>query len=167
MSRTEFLVSLEIKVSIVRIMDTRHAGFARCLELINKSNQFNTTGRRWTMEDCAAFFALGGRFHAFEVRDRFAAYGIVGVAILLDATIKQFVMSCRVLGLDVETAVIAWIANNSGGPILHAELVETDANFLCRDLYHKCGFERRGDVWARSLGSALLGPLHNIQLEAA
>jgi FkbH-like protein len=167
MSRTEFLVSLEIKVSIVRIMDTRHVGFARCLELINKSNQFNTTGRRWTMEDCAAFFALGGRYHAFEVRDRFAAYGIVGVAILLDATIKQFVMSCRVLGLDVETAVIAWIANNSGGPILRAELVETDANFLCRDLYHKCGFERRGDVWTRSLGSALLGPLHNIQLEAA
>jgi FkbH-like protein len=167
MSRAEFLASLEIKINIVAIRNTGHASFARCLELINKSNQFNTTGRRWTMEECAAFFAQRGRFYAFEVSDRFAAYGVVGVAILLDATIKQFVMSCRVVGLDVETAVIAWIANDSAGPTLCGELVETDSNFLCRDLFHKCGFERHGDVWTKRRGSALRGPVHNIQLAAA
>jgi len=166
-SRPEFLASLEIKINIVTILETGHASFARCLELINKSNQFNTTGHRWTIEECAAFFAQGGRFHAFEVRDRFAAYGVVGVAIVLDATIKQFVMSCRVVGLDVEIAVIAWIASNSTGPTLSAALVETASNFLCRDLFHKCGFEHHGDAWTKRLGSALLRPLHNIQLEAA
>jgi FkbH-like protein len=167
MSRPEFLASLEIKTNIVTIMDTKHASFARCFELINKSNQFNTTGRRWTMEECAAFFAQGGRFHAFEVRDRFAAYGVVGIAIVLAPTIKQFVMSCRVVGLDVETAVIAWIANNSASPTLHAELVETDSNFLCRDLFRKCGFDRQHDVWTKMVGSAFPSPVHHIQIEAA
>jgi predicted enzyme involved in methoxymalonyl-ACP biosynthesis len=76
-------------------------------------------------------------------------------------------MSCRVVGLDVETAVIAWMANNSAWPILHAELIETDSNFLCRDLFHKCGFDRQGNVWTKPLEAALLSPVHKIQLEAA
>jgi FkbH-like protein len=167
MSREEFLASLEIKINIVTIVDTGHLRFARCLELINKSNQFNTTGRRWTAEECVAFFAQGGRFHAFQVCDRLASYGVVGVAIVLAATIKQFVMSCRVVGLDVETAVIAWIANNSPWPTLRAEVVETDSNFLCRDLFHKCGFEWQSDAWAKPLGSPLLIPAHYVQLDAA
>lgn len=167
MTRQEFLASLEIKINIVTIRDSGHASFARCLELINKSNQFNTTGRRWTLQECATLFAQGGWFFAFEVRDRFAAYGTVGVAILLDASIKQFVMSCRVVGLDVETAVIAWIANHAAGPTLFAELIETDANFLCRDLFHKCGFDREGNVWTKPIGSMLRSPPPNVQLDAA
>ena len=167
MTRQEFLASLEIKINIVPIRDTVHASFARCLELINKSNQFNTTGRRWTLQECATLFAQGGQFYAFEVRDRFAAYGVVGVAIVLDASIRQFVMSCRVVGLDVETAVIAWIANRSAGPILFAELIETDTNFLCRDLFHKCGFGREGNVWTKPIGSTLRSPPSNVQLDAA
>ena len=98
--REEFLASLNVEVTRIAIADVAHSRYARALELINKSNQFNTTGRRWTPEEMQLLFAEGGRLETFEVRDRFTEYGLVGVAILRDGSIDQYVMSCRVIGLD-------------------------------------------------------------------
>ena len=45
----DFLPSLKLRMKLFRIGDVAHPGFARALELINKTNQFNTTGKRWTL----------------------------------------------------------------------------------------------------------------------
>src|SRR5438046_10604167 len=76
------------------------------MELINKTNQFNTTGKRWTQQECQAAFARGTCFYAFKVLDRFTEYGVVGVVITNGSILEQFVMSCRVVGMDVEIAVL-------------------------------------------------------------
>src|SRR6266853_747201 len=47
LSREDFLGSLEVGASLSEIASTNDARFARALELINKTNQFNTTGKRW------------------------------------------------------------------------------------------------------------------------
>jgi FkbH-like protein len=151
-SRADFLSSLEIAMTLNEITRDDHPWFPRVLELINKTNQFNTTGRRWTRQEFGAAFARGLRVLAFEVTDRYTPYGIVGV-ILVDGTrISQFVMSCRVVGLDVELAAIAEVMRVLGGDGLDAvsaDLIETDKNLLCRDLYERCGFAQEGDVWRR------------------
>lgn len=54
----------------------------RTLELIDKTNQFNTTGRRWTKQGCILAVATGTRFIASDVEDRFTRYGIVGVVVV-------------------------------------------------------------------------------------
>ena len=54
----------------------------RALELINKTNQFNTTGGRWTKQECIPAVATGTRFIASDVEDRFTRYGIVGVVVV-------------------------------------------------------------------------------------
>ncbi len=143
LSREDFLATLELKVRLFSITATDNLKFARAFELLNKTNQFNTTGRRWKHEECAAAFAHGTVFYAFEVDDRFSAYGLVGVVIVEANTIVQFVMSCRVVGLEVEKAVLAKILpliRANGFHEVTASFVETDANLLCRDLYQKVGF---------------------------
>ena len=161
MSREEFLASLNVAVQMFEIAGTQDKKFPRALELINKTNQFNTTGRRWTRAECATAFARGTRFHAFEVQDRFTRYGLVGVAVVEEGRIDQFVMSCRVLGLDVEKAVVAALsARVQNGHDLTARLETTDANLPCRDLYDRCGFKQQGNNWIKPQAFTVEAPPH-------
>jgi FkbH-like protein len=151
LSRPEFLASLKLKVRLIDVTGPAHASFARAFELLNKTNQFNTNGRRWTQKELADALEGGLSILAFDVEDRFSKYGLVGVALIRGGEIVQFVMSCRVLGLDVERAVMGEIARRvaaRGHDALAASIVETDANGPCRDLYARCGFAaEEGGRW--------------------
>ena len=162
MPRHEFLASLEVRIKLITIQDIAHPAFARALELINKSNQFNTIGKRSTMEEAIQLFASGGRFEAFEVVDKFTEYGLVGVAIINADLVQQYVMSCRVLGLDVEHAFIAQIVDRTVGCYgqVRGQIVETDANLLSRDLFAKTGFEREGEFWITRQRAPVGAPPH-------
>jgi FkbH-like protein len=143
MSREEFLKSLKLKVEHLVIRDTSSKEYERALELLNKTNQFNTTGRRWTSEEMQRFFSEGGAFHAFKVMDRFTAYGLVGLLLVQGNCIRQFVMSCRVVGLDVEQQMLREVIDRIDAPEVTAEYVKTEKNHLCTELYPKYGFELR------------------------
>jgi FkbH-like protein len=159
MTREDFLATLDVGIRLHEVGGIADPRFSRALELINKSNQFNTTGRRWKQSECQQACADGTSFWAFEVSDRFTQYGIVGVAITSGSHIQQFVMSCRVVGLGIEVAVIAALAERFAGDVT-AALMETDANFLCRDLYVRCGFVAEGGGWRASRPSIVGRPPH-------
>ena len=59
LSQEEFLQSLNLRASIARVPSTSDLHMSRALELFNKTNQFNTTGERYTLEDCHRRFAAG------------------------------------------------------------------------------------------------------------
>ncbi len=146
MSYADFLAELELKVELGSIASTADAGFVRALELINKTNQFNTTGKRWTEGEAESFFAAGGRWWVFRVEDRYTAYGLVGVIAQQAGRLEQFVMSCRVFGLQVERAVLATL-QRLDPVIADARLVETAKNGPCREVYAQAGWTREGDLW--------------------
>ena len=52
--RNEFLRDLKIRVRLFDITTVDDDRFPRCLELVNKTNQFNTSGLRRTSEGCGA-----------------------------------------------------------------------------------------------------------------
>jgi FkbH-like protein len=163
LSRDEFLCGLGLTVRISLIKRTDQEGFKRSLELINKTNQFNTTGRRWLHAEFVELFARGGLMLVCSVSDRFTAYGVVGVLVLDMDRIEQFVMSCRVIGLDVEIAIVAEalsILSHRGSTSIQAKFTTTDANLLCRELWQQCGFEWTGGAWWRSLAQPLTLPPH-------
>jgi FkbH-like protein len=164
MSREEFLASLQVRVKIRELGGVEDRDFTRALELINKTNQFNTTGRRWTHQECQAAITNSVRFFVVDVRDRFTEYGVVGVAILRRNFIKQFVMSCRVLGMDVEIGVIAellrLIIENANVDSVQADLQETELNLAVRDLWARCGFKKMEQGWNRAAMPALERPPH-------
>ncbi|MGQ2989941.1 HAD-IIIC family phosphatase [Brevundimonas sp.] len=152
-SRGEFLASLNIRVGMKVIRNTNDPSFPRALELINKTNQFNTTGHRWTQTEAEAFLGGGGVFYAMTVVDDFTPYGLVGVLCVKDDQVVQFVMSCRVIGLEVELAAVAHVLADmkaSGLTEARASIVETPANLLSRDIWARNGFSGESE-FARAL----------------
>jgi FkbH-like protein len=153
MPREEWLQSLDLHVNFFAIAGTDDPRFPRTFELLNKTNQFNTTGRRWSMPEMTAALQAGLRLFAIEAKDKHTNYGLTAVAVVEGAQITQFVMSCRVVGLDVELASIGAVLRAIGPHTTTALFVKTNANLLCRDLFARCGFvEEPEDFWVRNGG---------------
>jgi FkbH-like protein len=165
MSRQDFLREAAPGVRLFSIASTGHPRFARALELINKTNQFNTTAKRWKIEECEGFFRQG-RFFAFEAADAFTDYGLVGVVIVEGDLIVQWVMSCRVLGYQIEDAIMATLVGvmrDGGASEIVGTLTMTDVNFPCRDLFGRCGFDQdsgNGDYWVLAADNVIAIPEH-------
>lgn len=143
MDRETFLHSLELRVRVTLIGDTKHRQFGRTLELLNKTNQFNTTGERWTENSLTRFLQEGGSVFVASVEDRLANHGLVLVVLLKDQYIRQFVLSCRVFGLGIETAILHIIlqrCQESGYWPITAQVKDTGRNASCHDLYFDHGF---------------------------
>ena len=110
-----YLASLNMQMTLQPFDET---GRARIAQLINKSNQFNLTTRRYTEADVAAVQNDPDAF-TLQVRlaDAFGDNGMISVLICRrqqdDWNIDTWLMSCRVLGRKVETAVLAG-ANHAG-----------------------------------------------------
>lgn len=142
LSREDFLASLDCQVALARINNPEDGRLGRALELLNKTNQFNTTGRRWKILEINSFLRNGGEIYSFEVSDKYTDYGLVGVILYQAGHFEQFAMSCRVLGLGVESSVLSTIVNakaNEGQLNFTASVVETGANIVCRDVFRKIG----------------------------
>ncbi len=163
MSRGDFLASLKVEISLAAIRATSDPAYARAFELLNKTNQFNTTGQRWTPAEAEVFLARGGVFYALTVSDIYTHYGLVGVLCVDGGEIVQFAMSCRVIGLDVEIAAVAATlqAMQAGGQAeARATVVETAANGLARDIWTRCGFDGQDGTFVRAMEPALEIPAH-------
>jgi FkbH-like protein len=146
MTREEFLAGLDCRVHFLEITSTDQPEFGRALELINKTNQFNTTGKRWSHAEIVEFLRTEGMLLVFGVTDRFADYGLVGVLLLFKSTIAQFVMSCRVLGMEIELSAVAQavsVLRSRHPDVIGAVLNSTQDNAACRDIYAKSGFASR------------------------
>jgi FkbH-like protein len=150
-------------VKLSTLASAAHKRFPRAHELINKTNQFNTTGRRWTTQDCDAFFNTGGVFAVFEVEDRFTHYGLVGVVLLRGNRIVQWVMSCRVLGMAVEQSVMAALVAHlraAGPQEIEADFVATAVNGPCHQPLPRSGFVASTDRWVLPGDQAPSPPLY-------
>jgi len=163
MTQEEFLPSLKLRIKMFTISDITPPSFARALELINKTNQFNTTGKRWTLEECGAAFRTGSVFYAFELADIYTDYGLVGVLITTGNRIGQFVMSCRVLGLEVATAAVAEAVRRlrlQGARDIFASMTETPRNLPCRHVYAGLGFTAAPGGWVLANANMPAVPAH-------
>jgi FkbH-like protein len=146
-----YLASLEMKI-VFQPFDA--TGRSRIAQLINKSNQFNLTTRRYDELDVAAFEA-DPRAFTLQVRliDAFGDNGMIGVVICRDAApdaweIDTWLMSCRVLGRGVERMVLREILHHAracGVRKVIGVFLPTERNGMVRDHYAKLGFTQLGE----------------------
>ncbi len=124
-------------------------GLRRIVQLINKTNQFNLTTRRYSEADVVAVMQDPNSFGLqFRLRDRFGDNGIIAVVIGrlaegTDVLLDTWLMSCRVLGRRVEEAtlnVVAAEARRLGARRLIGIYRPTAKNTLVRGHYAKLGF---------------------------
>ncbi len=156
MDRDAWLRSLGLALRFDRIVDVGHSRYARALELLNRTNQFNTTGQRWSDAELRDWLASGGWLLAARAEDRFANHGLVALALLRDHGIEQVVLSCRVFSLGIESALLveALRQMQEGG---HADFVghftATGRNDACRDFWPAHGFtqDAGNSLWRSSL----------------
>ena len=145
-SYEEFLKSLQIKIKIY-VDDSRFR--KRLAQLTQKTNQFNLTTRRYTEGDIDKFIMNKDVIvYALEYEDIFGSEGIVGEAIVKlsreDAYIDTFLMSCRIIGRDVEFQFINFITEDlksKGIKRVFGEYIPTKKNSLVKDFYIKAGFK--------------------------
>jgi FkbH-like protein len=155
-----YLASLQMEIVFAPFDAT---GRTRIAQLINKSNQFNLTTRRYGEAEVAALEQDPAVF-TLQVRllDTFGDNGMISAIICRprDATsweIDTWLMSCRVLGRRVETMVLREIvasARSRGIARLIGIYRPTARNGMVSDHYQKLGFARRaaegGDEWLLS-----------------
>jgi FkbH-like protein len=127
------------------------ADLVRVTQLFNKTNQFNTTTRRYSAEEVAHFAAQEQTVTLqFRLLDKYGDNGLVSAMILrpdpteLDILeIDNWVMSCRVFGrqLEFEAMNIAVEqARRRGGRTLRAAYIPTPKNGVISELYSSLGF---------------------------
>ncbi|WP_321840464.1 HAD-IIIC family phosphatase [Paraburkholderia bannensis] len=142
MPREVWLKSLEIEqqYAIVATEDDKH--FGRAFELLNKTNQFNTTARRWTREEMLQFLADGGYLVCSFLKDKFVDNGLIAVHAVKANEILQVVLSCRVFGLGAEFAIahhlFTEILKNHGNVVGYFQ--DSGKNFTCKDYFLKMNF---------------------------
>lgn len=165
-SLEEYLASLKMEITFQPFDKT---GRARIAQLINKSNQFNLTTRRYTEAEVAEIERDPNCF-TLQVRlsDIFGDNGMINVVICRRVSgdewdIDTWLMSCRVLGRRVENMVLQEIlehARRHGIRKLIGTYRPTERNALVEQHYFKLGFTqtaRESDgttIWELSVDNA-------------
>lgn len=142
----DYLRRLEIVVT--REVPGKHV--ERLLQLVNKTNQFNLTTRRYTREELEGLLAdTGRRVYLYSVADRFGDNGIVAAAVAAaegrTAVLEEFVMSCRVMGKNIEYAILDDVEEDlrsRGTEFLRGIYIPTAKNRPVEKLYEQLGYCR-------------------------
>lgn len=143
----------------------------RLLQLLNKTNQFNLTTRRHTQSELAQLLDNPEkRIYFYDVKDRFGDNGLVA-AVIVDlgqkknasgqkdtckkaagkeavrkeavCRIEEFVMSCRVMGKQIEYAILEAVAEElrkEGYTELRGRYIPSAKNKPVEKLYEQLGY---------------------------
>ncbi|HML10333.1 MAG TPA: HAD-IIIC family phosphatase [Stellaceae bacterium] len=173
-SHADFLRALDLKVDLFR---AKTEDLGRVTQLINKTNQYNLTTIRRTLDEVRALAASPDwRLYAFRVTDKFGEYGLVGVIIIEVSsdnrrwTIDSLMMSCRVLGRGVEQALIGGLTDDAraeGAVEFVGSYIPTAKNAICKSFLPDQGFTQIGEQeWRLDLADAPVVPAHITRLGA-
>lgn len=155
----------QLEIAAVRVNPRKHE--ERLVQLLNKTNQFNLTTRRYTQGQMAQLLEASDRkIYLYSVSDRFGDNGIVAAAVA-DCSgevpvLTDFVMSCRVMGKNIEYALVEDIERNLreyGYDRLRGIFIPSARNMPVAGLYEKLGYRKleRGEqcnaaLWKQEQG---------------
>jgi len=157
----EFLYSLDMKAEINTFSPVY---LERITQLINKTNQFNLTTKRYTFGEVEKVVANDNYIKLYgKLTDKYGDNGLISIIIAsIEGTvchIELWLMSCRVLKRDMEFAMLDALVDacrEKGVTELVGYYYKTAKNSMVSDLFEKFGFilvEQNDDdsVWKLSL----------------
>jgi FkbH-like protein len=172
-----FLASLAMRMNVEPVNELN---VERVTQLINKSNQFNLTTRRYTLAQVREM-AAAADWHTltFSLRDRLGDNGLISVILLCKRagalTIDTWVMSCRVLQRGVEQFArdeLVRLGRATGCTRVVGTYIPTAKNGMVKDHYARLGFQAEGvdgeqTFWSFSLGTKPEPFVYHIRREAS
>jgi FkbH-like protein len=155
LSKEEFRKNLGLQIDFFL---AQPEDLERITQLINKTNQFNLTTIRRSVDQVRALAnSFRHRVYGVRVSDKFGDYGLTGVVIAemqpvsSQMTVDTFLLSCRVLGRGVETALLAALAEEARietAEYLVASFVPTAKNAPASTFLPDHGFQAVAEpVW--------------------
>jgi FkbH-like protein len=123
-----------------------HEERERCLELLQRSNQFNISKEKRSEDDYNLLYENNNvSLYGLRVNDKYGDYGIIGFVSISDDNhthhLLDFVMSCRVAQKKVERAFFNWLVGQyNTGDVLNIVVNKTDRNMPLRDELNKMPF---------------------------
>ena len=120
----------------------------RITELIQRTNQFNTTTIRYSRTDLQTFLQRPDHgIYVAELADKFGKLGLVGVVIVSREgnleTLDSFVMSCRAMGFGLEHVLLRAVMDAEGKTrTFIGRYLQTDRNTPAMGLYKENGFRQ-------------------------
>jgi FkbH-like protein len=146
----ELLASLQISIEMGPVDEITSN---RVAQLINKTNQFNLTSRRYSLAEVTDRMKSDAYwFRWYRLKDRFADHGLVGV-ILVDKQdpewrVDLWLMSCRVIGRKLEHFMfnsLVMAARKEQCRCIRAEYIRSAKNGLVSELLPGFGFDRTSE----------------------
>jgi FkbH-like protein len=144
----DFFASLGTRLTISKLSEEN---VARGLQLLAKTNQFNTTTQRHGRTDLDEIIRAGGDVLIIGSEDKFSDFENIGLMIIRwnhprpdMAVVDSYLLSCRVLGKGIETGVLFWALDEAfrrGVGELSGQVIETERNTPCREIFKAAGFK--------------------------
>jgi FkbH-like protein len=136
----DWLKSLNTKA---KIDEVNKGNLQRTVQLINKTNQMNLSTRRMSETELLKWMNAGYRkMWVFIISDKFSDSGLTGIISLEikedTGQIIDFILSCRVMGRNIEELMVYKIseyARKTGLKQLQAKFMETAKNKPCFDFW--------------------------------
>jgi FkbH-like protein len=156
----DFLRSLNMRVQVGHVSAD---SLDRVVQLLAKTNQFNLTTRRHTSADITRLLEAGAIVLWARVSDRFGDNGLTGVAIAVPEAemtswrIDSLLLSCRVIGRQIETGLLSALAREiaqRGAQQLIGEFLPSGKNSQVSDFFARHGFtsaDDNGRLWIHPL----------------
>jgi FkbH-like protein len=143
----DFYKSLKMTLEISNI--NKH-NFERSVQLINKTNQFNLTSRRYTESKLEVFLKSKSQFtFVGRLKDKFGDHGITALAMIKKSEntwiIDNFLLSCRILGRKIENVFLHEILKKlrfNKISSLQGTYIETNKNSQCKNFYIDNNFKK-------------------------
>lgn len=108
----------------------------RCYELFQRTNQLNSSARRLSREDLIQHLE-NDIVLAVSCRDKYGEYGLISCIILNiydnKINISDFVMSCRMAGKKLESALLFWLLETYKKEYLEVQYVATERNHVLKN----------------------------------
>lgn len=160
LSLEQFLIQSEIKIFIVN--PKLENDIVRCHELLQRTNQFNFSQNRYTLEELKKLTKEKSNIClAIRCEDKYGEYGLVGFCVLKrrnkeSIELIDFVLSCRVAKKYIENALFAFVLDKFSVNIVTGVFHKTDRNHVLLESLIDAGFSfeaenslvtiRRGDI---------------------
>jgi FkbH-like protein len=166
-SLDDFYASLDMTL---RFQPLAAGNIARAAQLSQKTNQFNTTTRRYDGAALTSIVENDGDVVVIGLQDKFGGSENIGLLVLKAhpkrdgmGFVDNFLLSCRVLGRGLESAILHWAllhARRRRWTALSGVIVETERNTPVRGVFRDAGFlqELPSTEWIKSSEQAPLLP---------
>lgn len=141
-----YIASLNTEITVYKVNDFN---ISRIAQMTQKTNQFNLTTNRYEIGDIKKFIDLGYLIFCASIKDKFGDNGITALIIIkLDADnkmayIDSLLLSCRVLGREIEKCFLQFALNtllDLNVETVNAKFVKTEKNIQVEDFYEKNSF---------------------------